>query len=199
MKKVVLNIAIAALAAGLLAGCGGAPGTRLYVNEEADLGFYTRVGVIPFSNFSNDRTAGEKVTLSFHSEVLAMNLFDVANSGDFARVVNKVVGQESANLVQSLTVEQASVIGAEAGVEGIFVGAVKDFSTIRAGQQEFPLVSVIVRFIDCQTGNVVWSYEVTRRGGPKLPILPFGETYTMGAMTTKVCREVAEAFAATAR
>lgn len=184
------------LLALLLAGCGGG---RMYVNEEADLGFYTKVGVIPFSNLTSEKNASEKVTSSFITELLKLNTVAVANQGDFAAVTKAVIKGEMVDATEALNTEQARIIGQEAGVEGIFVGAVKDYGLIRSGQTQFPLVTVLVRFIDCQSGQVVWSYEVSKKGGPKFPIFSFGETHTMGDMTTKVCGEVAASFGKIAR
>ena len=166
----------------------------MYINEEADLGYYTRVGVIPFSNLSNDKNASEKVTSSFVNELLMLNTVSVANMGDLDRVVRATINKDMVNVLEELTSEESMQIGKEANVEGIFVGAVKDFSMVRSGQNEFPLVSIIVRFVDCQSGQVVWSYETSRKGGPKFPIFSFGEVHTLGEMTTKVCHEVAGAY-----
>ncbi len=180
----------------LLMSCAGG---RMYVNDEADFGFYSRVGVIPFSNLSSDRNAAEKVTSSFMTELLMLKSVELANQGDIELVFNGVATQAMTNVVDELSSEQAVAIGEQAQVEGIFVGAVKDFGMVRSGQDEFPLVALIVRFIDCQTGRVVWSYETSRKGGPKFPIFSFGETHTLGEMTTKVCREVAQSFGKVSR
>lgn len=175
----------------LLIGCGGG---RMYVNEEADLAYYSKVGIIPFSNLTSEKNASEKVTSTFTTEILKLNTVDVANAGDFTSIVNQVVKQQMVDATEELGSEQARIIGQEAGVEGIFVGAVKDYGMVRSGQTQYPLVTVLVRFVDCQTGLVVWSYETSRKGGPKFPIFSFGETHTLGKMTTKVCQEVADSF-----
>jgi len=171
--------------------CGG---PHLYVNEEADFAFYERVGVMPFSNFSNDRNASDKVTTSFTNELLMLRTVSVALEGDFGRAVDTLLKRDIVNAMEELTSAEIASLGQATGVEGIFVGSVKDFGMVRAGQEEFPLIAVVVRLLDCQSDRVVWSYEVSRRGGPKFPIFSFGETHTLGEMTTKVCREVAESF-----
>jgi hypothetical protein len=186
--------AIAALT--LLMSCGAG---RLYVNPEADMGFYNKVGVFPFSNLTSDRSASDVVTSSFTTELLMLEAVEVANPGDFNAAAGKIAGGEMTNALEDLTAEQAYLLGEETGVQGIFVGAVTSYSMVRSGQEEFPLVGVIVRFIDCQTGTVVWSYETTRKGGPKFPIFSFGETHTLGNMTTKVCSDVARAFGSIVR
>lgn len=182
---------VTAFALCLTVACGGG---HMYVNEEADLGFYSRVGVLNFSNLTADRNASQKVTNSFVTELLMLKTVSVVNSGDFNKAATVVIKQDMASALDELTSEQAVALGLEAGVEGIFVGAVKDFGMVRSGQEEFPLISVIVRFIDCQSGRIVWSYETSRKGGPKFPIFSFGETHTLGEMTTKVAKEVAQSF-----
>lgn len=170
-----------------------------YINEEADFGFYQRVGVIPFSSLSGDRSAADKVTSSFITELLMKNAVELAPAGDFYKTFREVVKSEKINLPEELTSVEAAALGQAAGVQGIFVGAVRDFGMVRVGSDEFPLIGLIVRFIDCGSGRVVWSYEVTRRGGPKFPVLSFGETHTLGELTTRVCRDVAGRFATAVR
>jgi len=186
-------LGLLALVSILAVSCGSPPE---YVNQEADFAFYERIGVIPFSNLSNDRTAGEKMTSSFTTELLMQNVCEVAGGGDFFKAVRESIKGDKVNYPEELSSEEAMALGKAAGVQGVFVGAVKDFGQARVGSEEFPLVGVLVRFVDCQSGKVVWSYEVTRRGGPKFPVLSFGETHTLGEMTTKVCREIAHRFAA---
>lgn len=182
--------------AGLTLSCGSG---RLYVNDEADFGFYSRVGVVPLSNLTANNKASEKVTSSFVTELLLLNTVSVANMGDLEKVLVTAGWQGPATDFEDLTSEQIKAVGEQAQVEGLFVGAVKDFNMVRSGQSEFPLVAVLIRFVDCQTGRVVWSYETSKKGGPKFPIFSFGETHTLGEMTTKVCREVAGSFEAAAR
>jgi len=192
LRRLVLATTIAlSLLLPFLVSCGG---PHLYVNEEADFAFYERVGVMPFSNFSNDRNASDKVTTSFTNELLMLRTVSVALEGDFGRAVDTLLKRDIVNAMEELTSAEIASLGQATGVEGIFVGSVKDFGMVRAGQEEFPLIAVVVRLLDCQSGRVVWSYEVSRRGGPKFPIFSFGETHTLGEMTTKVCREVADSF-----
>ncbi len=191
MKTVAKLTIVGAAVTAMLLSCAH---NRAYVNEEADFGFYTKVGILPFSNLSTDKNAGEKVTSSFATELLMLNTVQVANMGDLQTVMRKVLEKIPANLSEELTAEDVQKIGLEAGVQGVFVGAVKEYGMVRSGQDQFPLVSVMVRFIDCQVGTVAWSYEVTRRGGPKFPVFSFGETHTLGEMTAKVCRDLARSY-----
>jgi len=186
-----LRFLIVSMLAIMLMSCGG---YRLYINEEADFGFYQRIGVLPFSNLSGDRNATEKVTSSFLTELLIDSQVEIATMGDMLKSYRNVIKDERSNLPEQLTAEEAQALGKDANIQGILVGVVRDYSQVRSGQAEFPLVSIAVRFIDCQSGKIVWTYEITRKGGPKFPVFSFGETHTLGDMTAKVCRKVAGAF-----
>jgi len=179
------------LLAATMCSCAG---HRLYVNKEADFGFYERIGILPFSNLSGDRNATEKVTSSFLTEMLIDSRVDIATMGDMVKSYRNVIKDERSNLPEQLTAEEAKTLGTDANVQGLLVGVIRDYSLTHSGQADFPLVSVAVRFIDCQSGKIVWTYEITRKGGPNFPIFSFGETHTLGDMTAKVCREIAGAF-----
>jgi hypothetical protein len=175
-----------------VSGCGG---YRMYVNEEADFGFYKRIAVLPFSNLSNDKNASEKVTASFLTEMLIGSGVEIASMGDIVKSYRNVIKDDRSNLPEQITGEDAVALGKEANVQGIVVGAVRDYGMTRSGQTDFPLVSIIVRFIDCQSGRVVWTYEITKKGGPKFPVFSFGETHTLGDMTSIVCRKASNSLA----
>ena len=184
---------IAVVAAALVvASCAPPPE---YVNNEADFGYYQRVGVIPFASLTGDRAASDKVTSTFITELLMRNAVEVAPAGDFYKAVRETVKGEKVNLPEEITAAEYTALAQATGVQGVFVGAVRDFGMVRVGSDEFPLVGLIVRFVDCSSGKVVWSYETTRRGGPKFPIVSIGETHTLGELTTSVCRDVAARFA----
>jgi len=191
-KRTSIMWIVVSLAAGALFSCTPHRG---YVNPEADFAFYQHVGVIPFSNLTGDRTAAEKVTSSFTTELLMQDAVQVSNSGDFFKAVKDAIKGERTNYPEEFTSEEAMVLGKAAQVEGVFVGAVHEYGMVRVGSDEFPIVGILVRLFDCQSGKVVWSYEINRRGGPKFPIFSFGETHTLGDLTTKICREAASNFA----
>ena len=186
-----LRFLVILIMTSFLISCGG---YRMYVNDEADFGFYQRIGILPFSNLSGDRNATEKVTSAFLTEMLIGGKVEIATMGDMLKSYRNVIKDERSNVPEQLTAEEAFALGKEANVQGLLVGVVRDYSQIRSGQADFPLVSIAVRFIDCQSGKVAWTYEITRKGGPKFPIFSFGETHTLGDMTAKVCRQVATAF-----
>jgi hypothetical protein len=182
------SIAVAAaLLLGLLAtGCSKS--ARVYVNAEADLGFYTKVGVVPFQTLSRDRFAGEKFGIEFTTALLAAKAFDVVDYGVFVNHVVQAIGSRTAS--DGLSVEELKKIAEVSGVQGVFYGTVMQYEMVRSSSGNFPVISVEARLLDAQTGTVVWMATLTERGGPKTPIIGVGEIHTLGELAQKVCKKL---------
>ena len=65
---------------------------------------------------------------------------------------------------------------------------------IQLGSEQYPMISMTVKFIDALTGKVVWQNSITATGGPNLPIISIGEEFTLGQLSQKVSEEVVEDF-----
>lgn len=159
-----------------------------FVHAEADFPYYERVGIIPFESLSGDRLAGAKVSDLFFTELLKLNFAEVMDPGQFQAVIATVRGKKPVN--DAWSAEELSRLGEEAGVQGIFMGTVRDYEMSRTGRDAFPLLSLEVRLLDSATGTVVWSASHTRRGGPTFPLTGWREIHTLGELTAKVCKEL---------
>jgi TolB-like protein len=178
---------VAALLVPLLVACGG-PRVQTFLHPEADLGYYTTVGVIPFRSLASDRFAGEKFTTEFMTALHASQLFEVVDFGIFVNDVIKAIGARAP--VDGLTGEQIRQIGEATGVQGIFEGNVSHYELFAAGENRFPVITVEARLIDVATGTVVWSATMTEKGGPRAPFVGFGEIRTLGELSQKVARDL---------
>ncbi|MGB2769599.1 MAG: hypothetical protein WBC88_07715 [Candidatus Zixiibacteriota bacterium] len=176
----------------ILPSCAGGP--RVYLNPEADISFYQKVGVVPFINLAADRFAGERMTSTFVTELLITEKFDVIERGEFDHVVQQIRSSTGGSPSTELTAEQLKAIGEQAGVNGIIEGVVKEYEMVRLGQGTYPLISFSVKLVDAPTGRVVWESNYSAKGGPKLPIISLGETHTLGRLAQKVCRKVVRKF-----
>jgi TolB-like protein len=161
---------------------------EVFTNPAADLSFYEKVGVVPFRTLAADRMAGEKFTTEFTTALLTSELFDVMDFGVFVSYVAKVMGTRSPT--EGLSADQIKQIAESAGVQGVFVGTVSEYGMMSTPSGQFPVVTVEVRLLDAETANVVWSASVTERGGPKTPIVGFGEIHTLGELSQKVSKEL---------
>jgi len=168
----------------LLAGCAG--NSDSYVHPEADLGFYEKVGVIPFATLGADRLAGDKMASAFTTHLLLSRRFEVVEPGQFLASYQKEVGANTPPPI-GLPQDKLSALAKETSVQGIFQGTVKDYD-YSGGSSSRPVISVEVRLVDVATGNVVWSTSVTRTGSASL--LGIGGTHTLAELTEDVAAEL---------
>jgi len=177
-----------ALATVLACGLGCSSSTTRFVHPEADLPYYQKVAVMPFASLAQDRLAGEKVTSVFFSEVLRLGFDQVVEPGQFATAMTRIRGGTPHSNPWSS--EDLAKLAEDTGVQGYFMGTVRDYEMTHVGRDSYPLLSLEVRFVDAATGRVVWSASETRRGGPAPPLLGFSATRTIGELTTQLCRDL---------
>ena len=188
MQQTHRSIRIAVLATALvLGGCGG---PVHFVDPEADIPFYQKVAVVPFTTLAQDRAAGFRVTDVFFTEALGRDFAEILEPGQFAAAMVKLRGgTPSAN---PWSTEDLARLGEATGVQAFFMGTVREYEMVRVGRGSFPLISLEVRLVDAATGRIVWTASTTRRGGPGFPLFGWGEVHTLGELTEAVCRRLLE-------
>lgn len=169
----------------LFSSCSG---PRAYVNPDADMGYYRRVGVAAFESLAEDTRAGQKLQRIFLTELLKNQNFELVPQGQFDKVETDVRTKQVVVWPAPLDSTSLSMIAQQTGAQGIIIGTVREFRMERVGQEEFPLVAFSIKLVDAPTGRVVWDVSIGERGGPKLPVLSFGETHTLSELATKLCR-----------
>lgn len=181
----------AALAACVLAACAvtaaGCSGPATFVDPEADLGFYERVGVLPFESLARDRLAGEKVASVFFTQLLARGFAEVVDPGQLTAATVRVRGNVPAT--NPWSGRDLARLGEEAGVQAVFQGTVREYEMTAVGRESYPLVAFELRFVDVSTGRMIWSSSQTRRGGPAFPLLSWREVHTLGDLSADMCRD----------
>lgn len=142
-----------------LAGCRSTRQTQ-YLHKNADLGAIERVAVLPFENLTQERAASDKVQKIFQMELLALDVFEVAEPGQ----VTKVLRSSGITSPEALGAKDFQKIGQELGVNAVFVGTVVDYTETRVGSTPTPEVTIQVRLVETQTGATIWSTSHTRAG-----------------------------------
>jgi hypothetical protein len=194
MKYKILISCILIVLIMIAAGCGSLIESRSFINPNADFTFYSRVGLLPFNNLSDDRLAGEKMTDVFMTELLIGGGLDVMDPGQFNTVVAQVLKTHAPIAGQELSPAQLTQIAEIAKVQGIFMGTIHDYRMLPIGGDQYPLITMTVKFVDAPTGTVAWQNSTSATGGPNFPIVSIGETFTLGAMSQKVSRKVVKSF-----
>ena len=183
-----LQRAVSPLAlAGCLLAAGCASGPRLYVNSQADLAFYKKIAVLPFTNLSAERFAGERVTRGFLTELTMSEHYQIIDPGEFSSLLDKMGALPgSAGLYDPAKLKDAA---SQVGANGILRGAVTEFRMARSGSSEMPVVAFDVELIDVATSNVVWRGSIAKRGKGRVPIFGGGER-TYAGLIESASREI---------
>lgn len=147
----------------LFYGCGGT--TIKYLNPTANFSYIKKVAVVPFSNFSDDKYAGEKVINALTIELLSRHAFDVIEHGEISKALNliKEGGFEENKNIQ-MDKETIKLLGGKLGVQAIIMGAVNDYSGSRGGSAN-NVVSISVKMIDIELGTILWQASTSKVGG----------------------------------
>lgn len=156
MKKLPFLLSAAVLA--LFSGCGSTTQQTRFLHKNADLGSISKVAVLPFENFTPERTAGDKVQKIFYLEVLSLDVFEVSEPGEVTKVMR------AQGTPDALGPNELKKIGKDLGVDALFIGSVVDYADTRTGSTPTPEVTVQLRLIETHTGATVWSTGQTRSG-----------------------------------
>lgn len=182
--------------AALLLASGCASGPRLYVNSEADLAYYKKIAVLPFSNLSNERFAGERVMRGFLTELTMAERYQIVDPGEFLGVLDKMGALPgSQGIYDPAKLKEAAT---QVGANAVLRGSVTEFRIQRSGSSEIPIVAFDVELIDVATSNIVWRGSISARGKGRVPIFGGGERTYAGLIQsesrTLVSRLEKEAF-----
>ena len=142
----------------IFAACGS---SARFVDQEADIAYYERVAVAPFMSLSQDPLAGQKVADIFFAELLETGFAQVVEPGQLVAAMIKVRG--GTPLTNPWSTEELAKLGAELGIQGIFMGTVRDYRMEQVGRDSFPHVSLEVRFVDTTSGRIVSPPGIIRR------------------------------------
>jgi len=175
-------------------GCSGIGESRSFLNPQVDFSFYNRIAVIPFKSLASDQLAAEKMTEFFMLELLIAGEREVMEQGQFNNVVYQVTKLPHPFGRQEFSTAQFTQIAEFAKVQGFFMGTIHEYSMITVGGEQYPLIAMTVKFIDAPTGTLVWQNTLTAAGGPNLPVISIGETFTLNELSQKICRRIVKDF-----
>ncbi len=145
-------------------GCG----PTHFVRPKTDVESIKKVAVLPFENFTQDDYAGEKIRRIVITELLLRDV-DVIEPGEVTRLLREM----KVKSLSSLKITEIQDIGKTLGVEAVMMGSVEAFGTGRGISVNYPEVTINLRMIEVNSGNIVWSVR-NASGGPDFWMRHFG-------------------------
>jgi hypothetical protein len=169
-------------------GCGSSGSLRLYVNPDADMTFYKRVAILPFTNLSTDPFAGQRVTRAFTTELVISERFDLVEEGEFHEALRSAAVEP--DIQGYYDPARVAKVAGDLKATALIKGTVTDYQIQRFGSQDFPVLSFDVEMIDLQSGGTVWRGSVTRHGGGGTPVVGGSGTRTFGKLVQECSEEM---------
>jgi hypothetical protein len=142
-----------------VSGCGGKSAT-VFLHPEYDFRYVEQIGVIPFENQSKEQGAGSRVTQVFMSELLSEKVFNIIEPGEVSRALEKY----STLRTSQLTKDQVKEIGQSLKAQALIFGTVAELTSFRSGNSTTNTVTLVVRMVDTESGETVWSTTHTSGG-----------------------------------
>ncbi|MBI5560321.1 MAG: hypothetical protein HY883_03510 [Deltaproteobacteria bacterium] len=146
-------------------------------------GAFKKIAVLPFNNISGRKDAGSIVTNTYLTELFKSNRFRVEEPGNILQFMM----QERIGTIGEMEIERIRILGKRLKVDGVVAGTVEEFDDGRGGP---PVVSVVARLIDSESGRIVWSGQNKKRGDDYIIIFDFGEIRSATALAQRVVREM---------
>jgi polysaccharide biosynthesis protein PelC len=144
----------------LVCSCAPTGESNSYKNTLMNFAAVQSVAVLPFQNLTTDDDAAERVRDTFMGMLLATEAMYVLPPGEVERGIERTSLRDPAKP----TVEKIKTLGQVLKVDAVITGVLREYGQVRSGQTQANLISVSVRMMEVETGNVVWSGDSTKGG-----------------------------------
>lgn len=159
MLRKAIVIILGMLIVLTVAGCGKSI-RRVYIRENVDLGFITKIAVLPLQNQTNDNYVAERVRNSVITQILARNMFDVVDRG----LVDSALEEEAIQPGKPIDANTLKRLGQRLNVQALMLGSVDEAGEGRKGSFIYPKMTLTLRLVDSNAAMVLWQANGHRNG-----------------------------------
>lgn len=165
----------------VLYGCNNKNELKKFVKPDFNPYSISKIAILPIENYTPDQHAGEKIRSLLSIDLLSRNM-DVIEPGEVIIILREMKIWS----VNSITVKDIKKIGTILKVNAVMMGSVGAYKVSKGISSPYPEVSVSLRLLDANTGNIVWSVWDTT-GGADFWARHFG---TEGATLDETARQL---------
>lgn len=161
-----------------------------YHDSNMDFSSVRVVAVLPYSNLTSDKLAGERVRDAWITTLLATESIYVLPAGEVARGIAKTGVSDPT----SPSVEEIKKLGGFLKVNAVMTGVVNEYGEVRSGSTSANVVSVSMSMLETDTGKVVWTASSTKGGISIWDRMFGGGGEPMNITVKRVVDEIMESF-----
>lgn len=159
-----------------------------YYYSDVELGETPTIALLPPVNLSKNEEAGDIVSRSLLVQILETGKFDVIDPGE----VDAVVLKKRIRFTDRLPLSAMQEIGSELGARYLLLGSVNEFEMVTDRVSTIPVVSLSLRIVESDTGDIFWAATHTKRGDDSESIFGIGRIESLERLTAVVVEEIAE-------
>lgn len=159
---------------------------RIYVRPGSGLSDLKKIAVLPLDNLSGEEAAGEQMTEIFVMELMRAGRFDVAEPGR----VKKAMKERRIRTTRDMDLEAAKWLGENLDLNLILVGSVLEFRVQEYQNKRVPVVTVILRLVQANTGTTLWATYASRKGDDRETLFGWGRITSLSQLAKEVASEM---------
>jgi len=129
-------------------------------DPNVDFALLRNVAVMPFSNLTNDKLAGERVRSSFMNSLLSTGVLYVIPPGEVARGISRA----GINKPWEPSGDDIAKFTAIVGADSIITGVVMEYGEVRSGAVSANVISLSMQMLEKDSRKVIWSASTTKGG-----------------------------------
>ena len=131
-----------------------------YHDPNVDFALLRTIAVMPFSNLTNDKLAGERVRNTFMNSLFSTGVLYVIPAGEVARGISRA----GIDNPWAPSGEDVSKLAAIVGADSVITGVVTEYGEVRSGAVTANVISVSMQMIEKESRKIIWSAATTKGG-----------------------------------
>nr|MBF0220886.1 hypothetical protein [Desulfobulbaceae bacterium] len=145
----------------LLNGCGSKSNMEYFLRDDVDIGYVSRIAVVPFENNSRDQYVAPRVRDLVITQILSYKIFDVVDKG----LVDSALREEAVDLSKApMDAALIKRVGQRMNVQAFLMGTIDLSEKVQRGTVSYPQLSITLRLVDIHTGMIFWQVSGNRTG-----------------------------------
>ncbi|MFH1076308.1 MAG: CsgG/HfaB family protein [Pseudomonadota bacterium] len=182
-KFIIVNLLVGC--AFFLGACTQVVPPYVFLKQNFDIYQVKKIAVLPFSNDTEFKNAGEIVTRAFVQKLFETGKWKVEFQGNLQMLL---VG-ERITPRNGIGVKELQIIGKRLNVDAVVAGSVKQYGE-NLDDEGIPEISISARMIHSESGVIIWMGEGQRSGRDYETILGRGRVRSGPELVRKVVQEL---------
>ncbi|RJP72406.1 MAG: hypothetical protein C4532_06000 [Candidatus Abyssobacteria bacterium SURF_17] len=151
-----------------------------------------RIAVFPLENLSGEPDAGGRVTSILASDLYNSGLVDIVEPGE----VQQFIIRSRIRVAGQLDLDTIREASRQLAADGIVFGSINEYTVIATDLGPLPAVSMTLRLVDANTGEIVWAATHSLQGDFKETVFGIGRVNSVGSLSEIVVQDLVLALGA---